>query len=168
MRIEFKYAQHQDLPQITDIYNQAIPGRQATADLEPVTVASKEAWFAAFTPDKYPIWLIMVDGNIAGWVSLEAFYGRPAYSHTAEISIYLDQHYQHQQLGQAALDFVFSQLPHLALDTIVAFVFHHNGPSQHLFTRNGFDRWGHLPRVALMDGQRRDLDILGRHFGKNM
>lgn len=167
MNIEFRYATHDDLPAITAIYNQAIPTRLSTADLEPVTVASKEAWFASFTQDARPIWLILVDGQLAGWVSLESFYGRPAYHRTAEISIYLDQEFQHRHLGQSALDFTFAQLPTLGIDTVVAYIFHHNTPSQRLFTRNGFEQWGHLPRVALMDGQRRDLDILGRHFGDN-
>ena len=167
MNIEFRYATHDDLPAITAIYNQAIPTRQSTADLEPVTVAIKEAWFAAFDHTSHPIWLLLADGKIAGWVSLQQFSERYAYHQTAEISIYFDRSYQHQHLGQTALDFVFDQLPALGLDTIVADVFHHNTPSQRLFTRNGFEQWGHLPRIALMDGQRRDLDILGRHFGSN-
>ncbi|WP_225049131.1 GNAT family N-acetyltransferase [Lacticaseibacillus kribbianus] len=160
----FTLATAADLPAIVAIYNAAIPGRLATADLEPVTVAAKTAWFAQFSPDHRPIWLIQVDGALAGWVSLENFYGRPAYDHTAEISIYLDPAFQHRHLGQAALDFVFTQLKRLDLDTIVAFVFHHNRASQGLFARNGFATWGHLPQVALMDTTRRDLDILGRHF----
>ena len=39
-------ARDADLPAIVAIYNAAIPGRQATADTEPVTVKSREAWFA--------------------------------------------------------------------------------------------------------------------------
>lgn len=160
----FEFATHADLPAIVTIYNQAIPGRQATADLTPVTVAAKEAWFAQYDPQTRPIWKILVGGEIAGWVALESFYGRPAYQHTAEISLYLAAGYQGQHLGQAALDFVISELPRLDLDTLVAYVFTHNAPSQRLFTRNDFARWGHLPDVAVLDGQRRSLDILGRHF----
>lgn len=164
MTTTFTLAQQTDLPTIVDIYNQSISSRLATADLIPVTVASKEDWFTQFTPDHYPIWLIQVDGQTAGWVSLEAFYGRPAYSKTAEISIYIDSRFHHQGLGQQALDYVFPQLQTLGLNTIVAFIFHHNQASQGLFLKNGFTRWGHLPQVADMDGQLRDLDILGKHF----
>lgn len=35
-----------DLPAIVDIYNATIPSRLVTADLEPVSVASRERWFA--------------------------------------------------------------------------------------------------------------------------
>ncbi|WP_461215149.1 GNAT family N-acetyltransferase [Lacticaseibacillus sp. GG6-2] len=164
MAITFTYATHAQLPAIVAIYNQAIPGRLATADLKPVTVADKEAWFAAYNHDRRPLWTINVDHQLAGWVGLESFYGRPAYNHTAEISIYIADAFQHHGLGQQALDFVATQLPRLDLDTLVAFVFSHNAASQGLFARNGFQRWAHLPDVALMDDQRRSLDILGKKF----
>lgn len=164
MSVEFVNAKHVDLPEIVAIYNQAIPGRLATADLEPVSVASKEAWFAEYDLDHRPLWKIMVDGQLAGWVGLESFYGRPAYRHTAEISIYLDDTFHHQGLGQQALAFVITQLKRLDLNTLVAFIFAHNAPSQGLFQKNGFERWAHLPDVAVMDDQLRSLDILGKRF----
>lgn len=106
----------------------------------------------------------MSNEKIIGWVGLEYFYGRPAYCHTAEISLYLASRYQHQGLGQAALNFVFSQLTALQIDTLVAYIFSHNPASLRLFTQNGFATWGILPGVAEIDGQKRDLKILGRHF----
>ena len=33
-----------DLPRIVEIYNAAVPGRSATADTEPISVASRIAW----------------------------------------------------------------------------------------------------------------------------
>lgn len=165
MNIEFKNATHDQLPTIVHIYNEIIPSRLATADLEPVSVASREAWFQAFDPTTRPLWVMQTsNGEVAGWVSLESFYGRPAYGQTAEISIYIDEAFRHHGLGQQALDHVFHQLPRLGLDNIVAFIFSHNVPSQGLFKKNGFETWGHLPNVAKMDGQLRSLDILGRHF----
>ncbi len=35
-------------------------------------------------------------------------------------------------------------------------------PSLKLFEKLGFTRWGHLPRVAVLDGVERDLIIVGR------
>lgn len=164
MTLEFREAQIADLPQIVAIYNQIIPSRLATADLTPVKVAQRTNWFNEFNHEQRPLWLLQEDDQIVGWVGLESFYGRPAYAHTAEISLYLDQDWQHQGLGQQALDYVISQLPRLEVDTLLAYVFSHNLPSQHLFKRNQFATWAHLPDIALMDGQRYSLDILGRHF----
>ncbi|MCT2898897.1 N-acetyltransferase [Lentilactobacillus buchneri] len=164
MSVRFEYATHDELPRIVEIYNEIIPSRLATADLEPVSVASRENWFAEFNHETRPLWVMKVDDQIAGWVGLESFYGRPAYHKTAEISIYIDANYRHQGLGQQAIDFVSGELERLGLDALVAFIFSHNLPSKNLFIHNGFTVWGHLPDVAEMDGQRRSLDILGKHF----
>ncbi len=164
--IKFDYAKQAELPKIVAIYNETIPSRLATADLEPVSVASRQPWFESFNPDSRPLWVIKDDDKIAGWVGLESFYGRPAYHKTAEISIYIDKDFRHQGIGQQAIAYVISQLPRLGLDALVAFIFSHNQPSQHLFKQNQFETWGHLPDVAIMDGQRRSLDILGRRFQK--
>lgn len=48
MTVTFRFAQRADLPRIVAIYNESIPAHQATADLAPVTVTQREAWFAAF------------------------------------------------------------------------------------------------------------------------
>ncbi|NRO75014.1 GNAT family N-acetyltransferase [Lactobacillus helveticus] len=164
--IKFDYAKQAELPKIVAIYNETIPSRLATADLEPVSVASRQPWFESFNPDSRPLWVIKDDDKIAGWVGLESFYGRPAYHKTAEISIYIDKDFRHQGIGQQAIAYVISQLPRLGLDALVAFIFSHNQPSQHLFKQNQFETCGHLPDVAIMDGQRRSLDILGRRFQK--
>jgi L-amino acid N-acyltransferase YncA len=164
--IKFDYAKQAELPKIVAIYNETIPSRLATADLKPVSVASRQPWFESFNPDSRPLWVIKDDDKIAGWVGLESFYGRPAYHKTAEISIYIDKDFRHQGIGQQAIAYVISQLPRLGLDALVAFIFSHNQTSQHLFKQNQFETWGHLPDVAIMDGQRRSLDILGRRFQK--
>lgn len=87
MKAKFEYAQEEDLATIVKIYNQAVPTKIATADLQPVSKKSKQSWFNSFNQQERPIWKITVYQQIVGWVSLEYFYGRPAYCHTAEISL---------------------------------------------------------------------------------
>ncbi|OZG65761.1 acetyltransferase [Bifidobacterium aquikefiri] len=161
MTVTFDYATRADLPAIVHIYNEIIPSRLATADLEPISVASRENWFQSFDSATRPLWVIKDGNRIAGWVGLESFYGRPAYHQTAEISLYIDADFRHQGLGQQSLDHVFAQMPRLGLQSIVAFIFSHNAPSQGLFRKNSFETWGHLPKIAEMDGKLRSLDILG-------
>ena len=52
-----RHATPADLPAIVAIYNASIPGRMATADIEPVTVAQREEWFRAFDPASRPLWV---------------------------------------------------------------------------------------------------------------
>ena len=80
-----------DLPQIVDIYNQAVLLRWATADLTPVTIASQRQWFREHDPKTWPIWVAEENGAIFGWSSLSAYRsGRMALRYTAEMSYYVD------------------------------------------------------------------------------
>lgn len=164
MSIHFELARHEDLRRIVEIYNQIIPSRLATADLEPLMTSDREAWFHEFTPT-HPLWVIKNNNDeILGWVGLEPFYGRPAYEHTAEVSIYIDQNARHQGLGSKSLQFVIEQLPSLKITAVVAYIFGHNQPSLGLFKKFGFEQWGFLPQVAELDGQKRNLVIMGQRF----
>jgi len=137
----------------------------ATADTEPVTVALREPWFREFDPATRPLWVSVGDGGrVEGWLSLKSFYGRPAYRHTVEVGVYTDPAVQRRGIGSALLDHALAAAAGLGIATVLAFVFAHNAPSLRLFRRAAFVRWGHLPRVAVLDGVERDLDILGRRI----
>jgi L-amino acid N-acyltransferase YncA len=152
----------EDLPAIIEIYNTSIPGRMATADLEPVTVASRMEWFAAHAPERRPLWVLELDDRIAAWFSFRSFYGRDAYRHTAEVSVYVSPDCHHKQLGTQLLVKAIDRAPSLDLKTLVAFIFAHNQPSLKLFEKHGFQQWGYLPQIAELNGIDRDLVILGR------
>ncbi|TVQ53387.1 MAG: N-acetyltransferase family protein [Spirulina sp. DLM2.Bin59] len=153
-----------DLPAIVAIYNQSIPGRQATADLEPITVESRRDWFAAHTPEKYPLWVMVKGDRPIAWLSFQAFYGRPAYGATAEISLYIDSSQQRQGFGRQLLEYGLAQAPVVGITTLLGFIFAHNAPSLALFEQYQFQEWGYLPRIARLDGRDADLVILGRRL----
>ncbi|MFD0896983.1 GNAT family N-acetyltransferase [Loigolactobacillus binensis] len=164
MQVEFRRAVHTDLPFIVQVYNQTIAGRMVTADLVPVTVAQREPWFTEHQQRRRPLWLITVAGQPAGWLSLSDFYGRAAYQATVEISLYLDEKFRGQHVGQQSLAFVERQAPALGIHNILGFIFGQNLPSLNLFSKNGYQQWGKLPQVAQLDDQLRDLIILGKHI----
>lgn len=150
-----------DLARIVDIYNSTVASREVTADLQPVSVESRRAWFDAHSAERHPLWVAEQGGVVVGWASVSAFYGRPAYDATAELSIYLDAAVRRHGLGQRMLDHVLAACPALQIRTVLGFIFAHNLPSLALFERNGFARWAHLPEVAELDGTRRSLVIVG-------
>ena len=158
----FRVADPGDLPRIVEIYNAAIPGRLATADTEPVTVESRRGWFEEHHPAARPLLVLEEAGAIAGWVSLQSFYGRPAYEATAEVSAYVAPERQRQGIGRRLVAEAIRIAPAAGVKTLVGFVFAHNLPSLRLFEGSGFQRWAHLPGVAVLDGVARDLCILGR------
>jgi L-amino acid N-acyltransferase YncA len=154
----------EDLPTIIEIYNTSIPGRMATADLEPVTVESRIGWFTDHTPDLRPLWVLEVDDKIKAWFSFRSFYGRDAYRHTAEVSVYVSPDSHHKHLGTQLLTKALASTANLDLKTLVAFIFAHNEPSLNLFKKYDFQQWGYLPQIAELNGIDRDLVILGRQM----
>jgi L-amino acid N-acyltransferase YncA len=161
-----RHATETDLPTIVAIYNTAIPSRMATADLEAVSVESRLAWFKGRSPSQRPLWVIEVDGVIAGWLSFQSFYGRPAYSKTAEISIYIAPNFHRCGLGRQLLAQAIRESSNLGLKTLVCFIFAHNQPSLKLFETFGFQRWGYLPKIAELESVERDLVIMGLRISK--
>lgn len=161
-KITIRDAVLDDLPKIIDIYNSTIPSRMVTADTEPVTVEDRLQWFYDHNPERRPLWIITLNGQTAGWLSFQSFYGRPAYNGTAEISIYIDEQFRGKGIGQQALQKAIEAAPSLQLKNLLGFVFRHNTPSLKLFYKHGFTDWGIFPRVAELDGIERDLVIVGK------
>jgi L-amino acid N-acyltransferase YncA len=153
-----------DLDAIVRIYNASIPGRLATADTEPVSVESRRPWFRDRDFARHPIWVSERAGHVVGWLSFGKFYGRPAYAATAELGIYVDPTAQRGGVATELIERALAAGGSLGLSTFLGFVFAHNLRSVALCEKYGFEPWGRLPRVAVLDGVERDLLILGRRL----
>jgi len=168
MSFRHRYATLADLPTIVAIYNSTIASREVTADTEPVSVESRLNWFHEHQPEKRPLWVIeraddtSANPEILGWISYSNFYGRPAYSGTAEVSIYIAEAWRGKGIGRYALTEAIAHAPQIAVHTVLGFIFGHNNASLALFRKFGFDEWANFPRVANLDGVERDLIILGK------
>lgn len=162
--VQIRHATPLDLKAIVDIYNSTVESRMVTADLEPVSIESREGWFAAHNPETHPLWVVQDEAHIAGWLSFSPFYGRPAYRHTAEVSIYLHPDFRGRGLGKVLLTEAIHHAPQLEIHTLLAFIFSHNIPSLKLFKSLGFDVHGELPNIAVLDGQERSLTLMGRRI----
>ena len=167
-------ASKEDLAQVLDVYNQSIPGKQATANLTLVTVAERVAWFDEHLDSlTRPIYVvkalpedkIVADNTtlpIVAWGSFSDLYARTAYHISTEISIYLNQAYQGKGLGSSLTSWMITQAPSLGIKNIVALIFAHNKPSLGLFRKLGFEQWGYMPEVCDMDGFIADVVMLGK------
>ncbi len=168
-------AKKEDLPAILTIYNQSIAGKQATANLTPVTCAERQGWFDEhLNSATRPIYIVkaMVAATdrgfeqtvspIVAWGSFSDLYTRPAYHISTEISIYLHQEYHGQGLGSLLARWMLTQAPSLGIQNVVALIFAHNQPSLGLFRKLGFEQWGYMPKVCDMEGFIADVVMLGK------
>ena len=168
-------ASDEDLSEILLIYNQSIAGKQATANLEPVTYEERAAWFAEHIDSTTrPIYIVRMlelaieDGmqkegaSIVAWGSFSDLYARPAYHISSEISIYIHNDYHGQGLGSLLVRWMLQQAPSLGIHNVAALIFAHNQPSLGLFGKLGFEQWGLMPKVCDMDGFIADVVMLGK------
>ena len=158
--MDIRHAKEADLAAIVNIYNQSIHSRMATADTQPITVESRLNWYRDRS-DNRPLWVATEREEILGWLSFQNFYGRPAYLSTSEISIYVATKHHRRGVGSRLLEQAIAFSPQLQLTTLLGFVFAHNQPSINLFTNYRFTQWGLLPDIAILDGHKRSLSILG-------
>jgi len=156
-----------DLAAIVEIYNSTIGCQTVTADITPVSVASRLNWFYSHTPDQRPLWVMEWQDEVVGWLGFQSFYSaRPAYQVTAEISIYIASAYRHQGIGRKLLQHAIATSPTLGLRNLVGCIFATNYASLRLFANFGFEQWGYLPRVAEFGQKPCDLVIMGRRVGQ--
>ncbi|MCI5763255.1 GNAT family N-acetyltransferase [Actinobacillus porcinus] len=163
--MKMRKAIEQDFPQIIAIYNQAIPCRRITADLEPVTENGRRAWFDAhLNHDRHPIWVLesaVEIGRILGWCSFSPFYQRAAFAQTVEISIYLDEQAKGKGYGSQALQFLQAQMQDCGVNTLMAYVIEENQVSRKMFEKQGFEQWGRYPNIANMGDSLQTFLIYG-------
>ena len=78
---KIRLAEPADLPDIVTIYNQSIAGKASTADLTPVTVADRQAWFDEhLSQPNRPIYVVTnTEGVIMAWGSFSDVKNRIAY-----------------------------------------------------------------------------------------
>lgn len=156
-------ANEDDLPQIVEIYNQAVDQGGATADLTHVNVESRRQWFRDHDQASLPIWVTDADGAISGWCSLSAYRpGRLALRHTAEISYYVHLAHRRQGVARQLIQYAIEQCSSLGIRNLMTFTLDVNKPSIRILEEFGFSQWGHLPDIAELDGYTCGHLILGR------
>jgi phosphinothricin acetyltransferase len=143
-----------DLPAIVAIYNEAVEQRFATADLDPVTVEQRVAWFHEHDPATLPIYVAERDGVIVGWCSLSAHRpGRAALVGTSEISYYVRADSRGCGIGTALVRHALDDAKRLGKRVLFGILLEKNTPSINLLKKCGFELWGRLPDAAMIEGE---------------
>ena len=153
-----------DLPILTEIYNQAIQARQ-TADTVPMTTADRQAWFDGHEQERYPLFAVEKAGIVCGYATLSKYRGgRPALRTSVEVSYYLDNQYHRQGLGNLLLRYLLEVSKDLGFKHAIAILLETNLPSIGLLKKYGFTEWGHMPNIAEING-----NVCGHlYYGKHL
>ena len=154
-----------DHSEIVKIYNHAVDEKFATADTQHVSLESRKDWFAQHSPDTYPIYVAEENGEIIGWCSLSPHRpGRKALRTVAEISYYIHKDHRRKGVANSLVHYTIESAKSLGFKNLISILLDLNEPSIHILEKFGFDKWGHLPDVADIDGV-----ICGQYiFGKKL
>lgn len=149
--MQIRYAEERDFDTILAIYNQAIPTHQVTGDLELATRESRQGWFDFhLQSEKYPLWVVEDESGVVGWFSFSPFYERPAFKHSSEISIYLDEKAKGKGYGSQIIQYMQDRMLQHDINLLLAYVFELNQVSFNLMKKHGFECLGRYPNLANM------------------
>ena len=148
-----------DLPVITDIYNEAVMTTTATFDLVPKQAAEQRAWFEKHG-DRHPIFVATDNNAIAGWISLSPWSDRCAYDGTVETSFYVASRARGQGLGTQLLAHNLQAARTLGYHTVLARIAAGSDASLHLHRKCGFTAVGCLRQVGRKFDRWLDVHIL--------
>lgn len=163
--INIRIAHKSDWQTIIDIYNQAVQEIGKTADTELQSVEGRKNWLEQHLNPKYPILLAETNSKIIGWCSLSPHRpGRKALERTAEISYYIDRDYRKKGIATTLIKAAIEKAKEREITNLFAILLDLNAPSINLLEKMGFEKWGHLPKVAEINGE-----ICGQYiFGKDL
>jgi L-amino acid N-acyltransferase YncA len=141
-----------DLPAISEIYNYYVLHSTCTYQLEPETLAERQVWFAAHSPDKYPVVVAELEGatlqRIIGWGSLSKFHPRAGYDPTVEASVYIDHDFHRRGLGRMILEHLIERARAAKFHVLIGGASADQTASIALQESLGFTRAGHLKQVG--------------------
>ncbi len=149
-----RLAKTRDLIQINRIYNQAVETRTSTADLEPVSIKDRIAWFDEHDENKYPVFVFEQDEKTVGWISVSPYRkGRRALDHVVEVSYYIEREFLRQGIGTKLMEYVLEHASEYQFSVVLCILLELNIGSIKLLEKFNFEKWGEFPDIVNLDGK---------------
>lgn len=143
--MQIRPATRADLPDILDIYNDAVLTTTATYDYEPRTIEHRTQWFEERQRDGYPVFVAVDDaGRVVGWSALNPFHARMGYRFTSENSVYVAADMRGKGIGKLLLAPLIEGAKARGLHAIIAVIDADNEASIRLHAAFGFEKVGHF------------------------
>jgi phosphinothricin acetyltransferase len=156
MDIEFVEMKEEHLPIVLEIYDYYVQNSSATFHTGSVSLNDLKEFIHLNHP-RYKSFLILNDGQIAGYAYLTQFKKREAYDRTAEITVYLKPESAGIGIGMKALLFLESQAAAANIKVLIATISGSNQHSLHVFEKLGYFCCGHFREVGEKFGEILDV-----------
>lgn len=154
--LNIREATLEDLPAMLAIYNEAIRKTTATFDLEEQTLEEREKWFHKYG-GIHPLIVAEVDGRVAGYSSLSLFREKLAYIRSTELSIYIDEAFRGQGIGNRLMEEILKRGRELGHHVVIGGITAGNDVSVKLHEKFGFELVGCFKEVGHKFGRWQDV-----------
>src|SRR5256714_6290087 len=143
LRMKIRPAERDDLPQILEIYNEAVLNTTASYDYEPRTMEHRIAWYEDHLKSNYPVFVAENEGKrIVGWSALNQYHARIGYQFTSENSVYVAADQRGRGIGKALMPPLITAAHERGLRAILAAIDAQNAASIPLPAAFGFEKVG--------------------------
>lgn len=146
----------EDVPQILDIYNDAVLHTTATFDLEEKTLEDRLQWFHKYN-DIYPLIVAELDEKVAGYCSLSPFREKEAYKQTVEISVYVHKKARGKGIARELIKRILELGKEAGHHVIIAGITGGNDVSVKLHESFSFSHAGTFREVGFKFGEWQDV-----------
>jgi len=158
-------AQIKDVERINEIHNQAILERFKVADLTPWTIEKRLKVFEERNNKDYPIYVAEIDNVVVGYANINPYRpDRMAVRQTAEISCFVDKNCRAGGIGKNLMNYMESESVKVGIKVLFAVIIDNNDASIKMVEKLGYEKWGHMPGVAVFDG----VEVGHVYYGKRI
>jgi phosphinothricin acetyltransferase len=146
-----------DLPEILDIYNDAVLHTTAIWNDAVVDLDNRRAWFIDRQARNYPILVAEDAGKIAGYASFGDFRPFDGYRFSVEHSVYVAEPNRRRGFGRALVQGLYEPARKLHKRVMIAGIAGDNAGSLKLHANLGFVETGRMRGVGTKFGKLLDL-----------
>lgn len=143
-----RHAKQSDLPNILEIYNDAILNTTAVYTYKPQTLESREIWFKNKIKHKEPVLVFDENGEAIGFATYGSFRDWPAYQYSIEHSIYVNKHHRGKGIASKLLAEIIQTARNNGYKTLVAGIDATNDYSIYLHKKFKFKHSGTIQNVG--------------------
>jgi L-amino acid N-acyltransferase YncA len=160
MKYITREAKVEDIPYITNIYNQGIKDRVATLETRLRDVDEMKEWLIT-RGERYKV-IVIEDskGIVSGWASINVFNSRCCYSGVGDISIYIERNMRGNGLGKLLLNYLIEVAKEQDFNKLVLSTFQLNEIGKKLYKATGFREVGTYVNQGILDSKFVNITIM--------
>ena len=150
-------ATEKDLPEILDIYNDAILNTTAIYDYKVHTLVDRQQWYEKKVLDGYPLFVFEENSKVVAFATFGPFRAWPAYKYTVEHSVYVHKDYRNKGIGTKLMREIIKTADERGFATLVAGIDAANESSIKMHEKMGFRFLGVIKKAGFKFGGWLDL-----------